>query len=66
MTFNTQEEKRQAFHNELKALLVKYDAELANNYDETIIYFNFDQNLYDKTGDGLIQDIELGSWMDGK
>jgi len=60
-------------YNELKALLVKYGAELTiedfgKNWvsDEKIVVdFKFDESLFEKENTGIIPQLVLGRWEDG-
>lgn len=76
MKFTTAQEKKEAFHKELKQLLVKYDAELAiqdfapsNSYgsdEKIVVEFGWDQKLCDLTESGIIDDLCLGSHESGR
>jgi len=64
-------DKREKFLIELKELLVKYKAELNitdfNNYeDRLVVEFNYDESFFEKEGTGIIPDIDLGRWEDGR
>jgi hypothetical protein len=71
--YNSTVEKQQLFYNELKALLVKYGAELTiedfgKNWvsDEKIVVdFKFDESLFEKENTGIIPQLVLGRWEDG-
>ena len=64
-------DKREKFLSELKELLVKYKAELnVNDYnhfeDRLVVEFNYDESFFEKEGTGIIPDIDLGRWEDGR
>jgi hypothetical protein len=64
-------DKREKFLIELKELLVKYKAELSvNDYnhfeDRLVVEFIYDGSFFEKEGTGIIPDIDLGRWEDGR
>jgi tetraacyldisaccharide-1-P 4'-kinase len=64
-------DKQQKFLSELKELLVKYNAELSvtdhNSYeDRLVVEFNYDESFFEKEGTGIIPDLDLGRWEDGR
>lgn len=67
-------EKQQNFHKELKALLAKYNAELniereTRGYFEEqkmVVDFEFDESFFEEHGTGIIPQLNLGEWEDGK
>jgi hypothetical protein len=67
-------EKQQAFHTELKALLAKFNAELTiENFgniwgddDKIVVDFNWDQEMSDTHDTGIIPQLILGRWEDGR
>ena len=67
-------EKQQNFHKELKALLAKYNAELSieretrGYYEEQkmVVDFGYDESFFEKHGTGIIPQLVLGEWEDGK
>lgn len=69
----TPEQKQQQFHIELKALLVKFDAELAiENFgtnwgddDKIVVDFKWDEAICEAHDTGIIPQLVLGTWMDG-
>jgi hypothetical protein len=69
VVFSSADDKRDKFSNELKELLVKYDAELEIEdfgYEYTIINkivvnFKWDENLANKTNSGIIPQIIIGT-----
>ncbi len=71
--FNSTVEKQQSFYNELKGLLVKYDAELTiedfgRNWqtDEKIVVdFKYDESFFEKENTGIIPQLVLGRWENG-
>jgi hypothetical protein len=71
--FNSTVEKQQSFYKELKALLVKYDAELTiedfgRNWqtDEKIVVdFNYDESFFEKGNTGIVPQLVLGRWENG-
>ena len=71
--FNSTVEKQQSFYSELKALLVKYDAELniedfGGNWqtDENIVVdFKYDESFFEKENTGIVPQLVLGRWENG-
>ena len=71
--FNSTVEKQQSFYSELKALLVKYDAELTiedfgRNWqtDEKIVVdFKYDESFFEKENTGIVPQLVLGRWENG-
>jgi len=64
-------DKQQKFLAELKELLIKYNAELNvtdhNSYqDRLVVEFNYDESFFEKEGTGIIPDLDLGRWEDGR
>ena len=67
------EEKQQEFHKELKALLLKYQAEISiedfgYNYsrDEKIVVdFKYEESFFEKYNTGIIPQLVLGYYEDG-
>lgn len=70
--FITSEEKLAQFSWELKELLVRFGAELtlerdrSERIEEIVVVFNWDQHMFDCSGNGLTPDLNLGRWEDGK
>lgn len=70
----TPTEKQQAFYKELKALLLKYKAELYIenfwinwSYDNKIVVeFEYDETLVEEHGTGVIPQLVLERYEDGK
>ena len=63
--------KREKFLIELKELLVKYNAELIvndnNHYeDQLVVEFNYDNSFFEKEGTGIVPDLVLGRWENGR
>ena len=71
--FNSTVEKQQSFYSELKALLVKYDAELniedfGKNWqtDEKIVVdFKYDESFFEKENTGIVPQLVLGRYENG-
>jgi hypothetical protein len=72
--FSSVDDKKDNFLNELKALLVKYDAELEIEdfgYDYTtinkiVVNFKWDEDLANKTNTGVIPQIIIGTYENGR
>jgi hypothetical protein len=70
----TPEQKQQTFNTELKALLVKFDAELTienfgRNWSDDmkiVVDFNWDQKMSDTQNTGIIPQLVIGTFMDGR
>jgi hypothetical protein len=70
-TFESTKDKREQFLKELKALLVKFDAELViedlgYNEETIVVDFNYDGSFFEKEQTGVIQQLILGRYFDGK
>jgi len=72
-TFKSTEDKREQFQKELKALLVKYKAEIClermydGSWDEHIVVdFDYDESFFEKEQTGIIKQLVLGRFFDGK
>ncbi len=65
--FNSTVEKQQSFYNELKNLLLKYDAELTiEESDEKIVVdFKYDESFFEKENTGIVPQLVLGRWENG-
>jgi len=72
----TPEQKQLQFHIELKALLVKFDAELTiENFgtnwgnwgddDKIVVDFKWDEAMCEAHDTGVIPQLVLGTWVDG-
>lgn len=67
-------ERQQNFHRELKQLLLKYDAEISiddNNigyesYPQIVVEFKWDSQFIKDFDTGIIPDLILGRFEDGK
>ena len=72
--FLSADEKSEQFKKELKALLVKFDVELAVedfgrdwcSNEKIVAHFNWDDDLASRTESGVIPDWVIGRWEDGK
>jgi hypothetical protein len=72
-SFSSTVEKQQSFYNELKALLVKYDAELTiedfgNNWqssEKIVVDFKYDESFFEKENTGIIPQLVLGRYENG-
>ena len=60
-------EKQQSFYKELKALFVKYDAELTiEESDEKIVVdFKYDETFFEKENTGIVPQLVIGRWENG-
>lgn len=66
-------DKVEQFKKELKALLVKYDAELTiedfgenwSSDEKIVVIFNWDKDLANITNDGIVPDWVVGRWENG-
>lgn len=66
-------DKRELFLKELKELLVKFDAEISiedfgtaySINDKIVVDFNWDEELYEKTNSGIIEQLILGTHVFG-
>ena len=71
--FNSTVDKQQSFYSELKALLVKYDAELTiedfgRNWqtDEKIVVdFKYDESFFEKENTGIVPQLVIGRYENG-
>ena len=71
--FSSTVEKQQSFYNELKALLVKYDAELTiedfgrnwQSDEKIVIDFKYDESFFEKENTGIIPQLVLGRYENG-
>jgi hypothetical protein len=70
----TPSEKQKTFHSELKTLLRKYNAELCLETDyvmyeqrsRIVVDFGFDPEMWDQSGDGIVPQLVIGNFEDGK
>ena len=70
----TPQEKQLAFQKDLQELLLRYGAEL--NIEETgtpwaetptmVVDFSYDESLYEENKTGIVPQLVLGTWFDGK
>lgn len=71
--FLSADDKLGQFKNELKALLVKYDAEFTiedfgrnwSSDEKIVVNFKWDEDLSNRTDSGVIPDWIIGRWLDG-
>ena len=71
--FLSTKDKQEQFHKELKALLVKYKAELTmedfgRNYSEDwkiVVDFEYDESFFEKEDTGIVPQLILGRSSDG-
>ncbi len=71
--FDSSVAKQQSFYNELKALLVKYDAELAiedfgrdwSSDEKIVVDFKYDESFFEKENTGIIPQLVLGRYENG-
>lgn len=71
--FSSTVEKQQSFYNELKALLVKYDAELTiedfgrnwQSDEKIVVDFKYDESFFEKENTGIVPQLVLGRWENG-
>ena len=72
-SFSSTVEKQQSFYNELKALLVKYDAELTiedfgrnwHSDEKMVVDFKYDESFFEKENTGIIPQLVLGRYENG-
>ena len=72
--FESGTDKKNKFHSELKALLAKYDAEIEIqdfgrdwvSDEKMVVTFNWDEDLSNRTGDGAVPQLIIGSWENGR
>lgn len=72
--FESGTDKKNKFHAELKALLLKYDAEIEiqdfgrdwSSDEKMVVIFNWDEDLSNRTGDGGVPQLIIGSWENGR
>ena len=66
--------KVEQFQKELKLLLAKYDAEIAiedfgkewSPDEKIVINFSWDEDLANRTNDGIVPDWVIGRWENGR
>ena len=67
-------DKVEQFKKELRELLVKYDAELAiedfgkewSPDEMMVVNFRWDEDLANRTSDGIVPDWVIGRWENGR
>ena len=67
-------DKVEQFQKELKALLAKYDAEIAiedfgkewSPDEKIVVNFSWDEDLANRTNDGIVPDWVIGRWENGR
>jgi len=67
-------EKQQSFYRELKELLVKYNAEITledfgwdySRDEKIVVDFELDESFYEEHNTGIIPQLILGSYENGK
>ena len=72
--FLSGKDKVEQFKKELMELLVKYDAELAiedfgkewSPDEMMVVNFRWDEDLANRTGDGIVPDWVIGRWINGR
>ena len=72
--FLSGKDKAEHFQNELKALLAKYDAELTiedfgkewSPDEMMVVNFRWDEDLANRTNDGIVPDWVIGRWENGR
>jgi hypothetical protein len=72
--FSSVDDKKDKFVNELKSLLVKYDAELEledfgyeyTSINKIVVNFKWDEDLAKKTNSGIIPQIIIGTYENGR
>ena len=72
--FLSADEKVEQFKKELKALLVKFDAELIvedfgrdwSSDEKIVVNFNWDEDLANRTENGIVPDWVVGRWENGR
>lgn len=72
--FLSTKDKQKQFYKELKELLVKYKAELTmeefgRNYSEDwkiVVDFEFDESFFEKENTGIVPQLVLGRWENGR
>jgi hypothetical protein len=70
----TPSEKQKTFHSELKVLLRKYNAELCLETDyvmyeqrsRIVVDFGWDEEMFECGGSGIVPQLVIGNFEDGK
>jgi len=71
--FLSTKDKQEQFHKDLKALLIKYKAELTmedfgRNFSEDwkiVVDFEYDESFFEKEDTGIVPQLIIGRWADG-
>ena len=72
--FLSGKDKVEQFQKELKTLLAKYDAELTiedfgrdwSSDEKIVVNFSWDEDLANRTNDGIVPDWVVGRWENGR
>lgn len=72
--FLSGKDKIEQFHKELKSLLLKYDAELCiENFgkgwsvdEKIVVSFNWDKDLANKVNSGIVENLIIGTFLNGE
>lgn len=72
--FLSGKDKVEQFQKDLKALLAKYDAELTiedfgrgcSSDEKIVVNFSWDEDLANRTNDGIVPDWVIGRWENGR
>ena len=72
--FLSGKDKVEQFQKELKSLLSKYDAELTiedfgrdwSSDEKIVVNFGWDEDLANRTNDGIVPDWVVGRWENGR
>ena len=72
--FLSGKDKVEQFQKELKTLLAKYDAEIAmedfgkewSPDEKIVVNFSWDEDLANRTNDGIVPDWVIGRWENGR
>ena len=72
--FLSGKDKLEQFQKELKLLLAKYDAELTiedfgrewSSDEKIVVNFAWDEDLANRTNDGIVPDWVIGRWENGR
>lgn len=72
--FKSVEHKTQMFQEELKELLARYNANMVvetvyygrSFEDELMVYFEYDNQLFETTDNGVVPELNLGRYVNGE
>jgi hypothetical protein len=72
--FLSGKDKAEQFQKDLKTLLAKYDAELTiedfgrdwSSDEKIVVNFKWDEDLANRTNDGIVPDWIVGRWENGR